>query len=124
MSEKQPILIIEDDPLIRSGLACFLEEEGYKILSAENGLVGLEILRKERVSLVLLDLQMPVMSGEEFLTALKLKENPEMRSVPVLVLTARVEGINNDGIAGFIRKPLDLFDLLAKVQEFTMVESN
>jgi|SRR5690606_3712844 len=124
MSEKQPILIIEDDPLIRSGLACFLEEEGYKILSAENGLVGLEILRKERVSLVLLDLQMPVMSGEEFLTALKLEENPEMRSVPVLVLTARVEGINNDGIAGFIRKPLDLFDLLAKVQEFTMVESN
>lgn len=115
MSSSTAILVIEDDPLIRSGLCHFLEDEGFEVHSAKNGKEGLDILRQQHFSLILLDLQMPVMSGEEFLFALKKEREQGICSVPVLVLTARVEGIQNDDIAGFIRKPLDLDDLLEKI---------
>lgn len=110
------VLVIEDDVAIREGLREFLEFEGFRVLSAENGRQGLEAIREVGGKcVVLLDLQMPEMSGEDLIEALRNERDPAVRAVPILVLSARVEAVRPEGVLGFIRKPVDLERLLVKV---------
>lgn len=112
-----PIVIIDDEDLIREGLRQFLEWEGYTVFTANNGQKGLDLIRKNQgASLIVVDLQMPVMSGEQFLTALKAEENPAIKNAPVLLLTARSQISAHEGVAGIVRKPLDLEDFLSTVK--------
>src|SRR3954471_2530257 len=107
------LLVIEDDDAIRESLVEILGEEGYRVLSAENGQRGIEALRaagSELPSMILLDLTMPVMNGIEFLDQVKL--HPEWKDIPVVVFTA-AGGRDKPALAqGFLRKPLQLEDLL------------
>ena len=74
---KPRILIIEDEHLIREGLRQFLEWEGYPVITASNGRLGLELLRQHKgASLIVVDLQMPVMTGEQFIEALRAEIRP------------------------------------------------
>lgn len=82
-----PILIIEDDPSTRQMLRRTLEREGWPILEAENGRVGLEHLQRQRPAVILLDLMMPEMDGFEFAAELHRREN--WRGIPIVVLTAK-----------------------------------
>ena len=86
-ARKRTLLVVEDNDLNRELLASLLEDE-YVILQAENGKVGIDLLQDniDRISLILLDIQMPVMNGYEFLE--KLHENPKLESIPVIVTTA------------------------------------
>lgn len=116
MSEGKTILVVEDDWVIRETLSELLSSEGYRVLTAENGLEGLHALRAASdVSAVLLDLQMPVMNGEKFLDALETLEDARLRSVPVLVLTARREGLDRP-VAGLLRKPVNVEVLLERLR--------
>lgn len=77
------ILIAEDEKNIREGLAEFLIDCGYQIYQAEDGQQGLEIFKKEKIDLALLDIKMPHMTGIELL-----KEIRKTSDIPVLFLTA------------------------------------
>lgn len=108
------VLLVEDDPDVRSTLAGFLEQEGYEVRTAENGREGLDQLEHEKPGLVLLDLMMPVMNGWEFLE--EKNHKPQVSRVPVLVISAVPGNPHIPGALGFLKKPVDLDRLMDFVE--------
>ena len=86
-STKRTVLVIEDNEINR-GTLCIKIEDKYNILEAENGLIGLNILKEKykEISVILLDLQMPVMDGYEFLSIVQ--QDSLLSAIPVIVITA------------------------------------
>jgi two-component system response regulator ResD len=83
------IAIVEDDQAISQMYRIKFEAEGYDVETAENGELGLELIEKMRPNIVLLDLMMPVMTGEEMLD--KLRSQPWGKDIKVIILTNRGE---------------------------------
>lgn len=79
------ILIVEDEPTIHTMYKLKLEMEGFSVLSAYNGEEGLQLAQKVRPNLILLDLKMPLLNGEEMLARMRSKKWGA--SIPVIVLT-------------------------------------
>ncbi|MFH1451229.1 MAG: response regulator [bacterium] len=79
------ILFIEDEFALQKTLGSFLSQEGYEVISALDGEIGLRFAEKDKPDMILLDLILPKMNGFEVLQ--KLKENEETQKIPVLVLT-------------------------------------
>lgn len=110
----RPVLVVEDDASILDVVRIALEAEGYDVRTATNGKEGLERIADERVSLVLLDMRMPVLDGWQFARELKRREI----DVPVVVMTAAqnarrwAEEIDADA---YLAKPFDLDELLETV---------
>lgn len=67
MNHKPTILIVEDEPMLRTAYELILKTHGYRVLTAPDGQAGLKLLAAERPSLVLLDLLMPIVDGKKFL---------------------------------------------------------
>lgn len=80
-------LVVEDDPATRELTRRQLQDEGWKVLEADNGLVALQRLAEKIPDLILLDLMMPEMNGFDFLD--QLRQRPEWQGVPVVVITAK-----------------------------------
>jgi CheY-like chemotaxis protein len=80
-----PVLLVEDDPATRDLTRAILQKEGWKVLEAENGRLGLQCMEQVRPRLILLDLMMPEMDGFEFVNQVR---ESEWRSIPIVVLTA------------------------------------
>ena len=121
MTAAKTILVVEDGWVIRDTLQELLSTEGYRVVTAENGREGLDVLRDlGPVAAVLLDLQMPVMNGEKFLDEIDLDPDPRLRAVPILVLTARREGLDRP-VAGLLRKPVNVDVLLHRLSELCAV---
>lgn len=99
------ILVIEDEVDLREAMMDALNEEGYQVTGAENGQVGLEVAFREHPDMILLDLMMPVMDGQEMFR--KLREDEWGRNANVVILTA-MDDVNNIGLA-HEAKPLDYF---------------
>ena len=111
----RPVLIVDDDPDIRETLRFVLEDAGYPVYSAENGKEAMAVLAsgKQLPGLILLDLMMPVMSGDEMLRALKSVH--ALAQIPVTVVTA--SGASMPPLAqGLLKKPVDL-DVLLRIVE-------
>jgi len=85
-SPECPILIVEDDSMTRASMRKMLQKEGCRVTEAENGEVGLASMERDRPSLIFLDLLMPVMDGFQF--AERVREHPEWRTIPIVVVTA------------------------------------
>lgn len=85
-SESCPVLIVEDDDTSRQVMRDMLEERGWQVLEAVNGVKGLDVLSHTRPDVILLDLMMPEMNGFEFLR--RLRTNEEWADIPVVVITA------------------------------------
>jgi diguanylate cyclase (GGDEF)-like protein len=83
------ILIIEDEEFIRENLLELLEAESFEVISADNGVQGLQLATEELPHLILCDIMMPEMDGYGVLTALR--ENPKTASIPFIFMTARAE---------------------------------
>ena len=112
-----PVLIIEDDPDIRSSLATLVEFEGYPSVTAPDGRVALEILRgTPRPRLILLDLMMPGMDGWELHA--RLRADPELASIPLAVITAASDarGIAQRLGVEVFAKPFDVEKVLDLVR--------
>ena len=128
MGLRKKILIVEDNEFNRALLVEILSSQ-YETLEAENGKVGLEILEREKeaVSLILLDIVMPVMNGYEFLNALK--ANPAIASIPVIVTTQN-EGENDEiaalerGASDFVAKPYKAKVILRRVASIIHLREN
>jgi CheY-like chemotaxis protein len=109
------LLIVDDEVAILEALTDILSVEGYEVATATNGAEGLKRASEERPELILLDLMMPVMDGQEMLR--RLKEDPELRHTPVVVMSAgRVTKAELQGCR-FLAKPFELDDLLDTVAE-------
>ena len=112
------VLVVEDQEINRDVLGMILEDD-YDVIYAENGEEGLEQMRShlDKLSIVLLDLMMPVMDGFEVLR--HMHEDPELASMPVIVLTAEKNAELRAlqlGAADFITKPFDAHEvILARV---------
>jgi DNA-binding response OmpR family regulator len=108
------ILVVEDDPGIRQGIADFLGFEGYAVDVAVNGEEALSYLRERRPSLLVLDLVMPVMNGPQLLERLRSERIAE--GVPVAIMTAAMPGASSLPAAdAYLSKPFDLEELLQVV---------
>ena len=88
------ILVVDDHEEIREALAEIVEEEGYKVLQAADGLDALEVIASSHPDVVLLDIAMPGMDGLE--TLRRLKDQPENSSLPVIMVIALGDH-HNDG---------------------------
>lgn len=107
------LLIVDDEVAILEALMDILEVEGYAVSTASNGAEGLASVGKSRPDLILLDLMMPVMDGQEMLR--RLKDDPSLRTIPVVVMSAG--RVNKSDLHGshFLAKPFELDDLLDTV---------
>ena len=111
------ILIIEDEKSIQNILKAFLEDAGYSITLADDGLAGIAAFHKAAYDLVLLDIMMPKMDGIEVLSALR----KSGCKTPLLLLTAktqvddRIRGLDA-GADDYLPKPFDMGELLARVR--------
>jgi CheY-like chemotaxis protein len=109
------LLVVDDEVAILEALTDILSVEGYEVSTATNGAEGLQRTQAERPALILLDMMMPVMDGQEMLR--RLKEDPELRETPVVVMSAgRVTKAELQGCR-FLAKPFELDDLLNTVAE-------
>jgi DNA-binding response OmpR family regulator len=106
------ILIIDDDPHISAMLRETLQAEGYSVSAAYSGTEALLYLSSARPDLILLDLMLPGLSGEELL--------PQIRDIPVIVVSAKADitdkvGLLLSGAADYVTKPFDMQELLARI---------
>lgn len=110
------ILVVDDEPKILEVISALLESKGFHVFPAESGGKALEIFDRENITLVVLDLMLPDISGEEVCRAIRRKSR-----VPVLMLTAKAE--ENDLLYGleigaddYITKPFSLKELYARME--------
>ena len=114
---KETILIVEDDPALRDGLALNLRLEGYETLTAPDGDEGMRMAFDNHPDLIVLDIMMPGFTGLDILEELRERG----KRVPVLILSARVttpnkvEGLKL-GADDYLTKPFDLPELIARIE--------
>jgi DNA-binding response OmpR family regulator len=117
------ILIVDDDPIIRNLLSQILEpfeESNVQLLTADNGLVAIEIVKKERPELVFLDVMMPKMNGFEVCNILKRELG--MQNCCIIMLTAKGQELdkqkaNESGADFYITKPFNIHEIVKKVSD-------
>lgn len=117
-----PILVVEDNRDNMTAITAILANEGFKYVTAENGEQAVSIAKDSPLSLILMDIQLPVMSGLEAATIIK--ADPELAGVPVIALTARAmkgdrEKILSSGCDDYLSKPIDPQALIQIVNKWT-----
>lgn len=123
------VLIVDDSPLLRSAIKKVVRLAGIddnRIHEAGNGQEALEILETVWLDLVLLDLNMPVMDGEQF--AVELRKRPDLAGVSIVVVSTetnkdRLERMRELGVVSTLRKPFEPEDLCRIVTEIMGVKS-
>ena len=122
-----PVLVVDDEASARSLTRAMLEKEGWSVTEAANGLEALEVMQRQRPSLIFLDLMMPEMDGFEF--AAEVWRNPSWRMIPIVVVTARDLTVQdrqrlNGHVETILQKQGDSRDsLLAKVRDILNVST-
>jgi len=116
-------LVVDDSMLIRYTVCRFLEERGFTVESATNGVEALQILERVHPDLIVTDMQMPKMSGGELITALK--KNPETAGIPIIIVAGRASGFDEkEKRANFaIYKDIDIQGQLEKALDAVMGKS-
>ena len=114
-----PILVVDDEEDIRNLVAFNLRREGFRVLTAENGAQALELAQTKAPALILLDLMLPDIQGTE--VCRQLREDPQLKKVPIVMLTAMGEEI--DRVVGFevgaddyVTKPFSVRELVLRVR--------
>ena len=114
MAEK--ILVVEDEPTLVETLKYNLRRQGYAVITATDGLMALDLARRDRPDLILLDIMLPELDGIEVCRILR-----QEMSVPIIMLTARDEEIDKVvglevGADDYITKPFSMRELMARVK--------
>lgn len=117
---KKRILVVDDEVDILELIKVNLELEGFKVITAENGLQAIEILKKEKMDLVILDVMMPEINGYQ--VCQYIKEDSELSDIPVIILTAKVRKSDQFwskkiGADLYLPKPFEPMMLVKKVRE-------
>lgn len=120
------VLIVEDNELNMKLFNDLLEAHGYRVLQTREGLSALDIAREHKPDLILMDIQLPEVSGIE--VTKWLKEDDELRSIPVVAVTAFAmkgdeQKIREGGCEGYISKPISVASFLSTINGFFEVPS-
>ena len=115
------ILVVDDEPRIRELTQMILEDKGYRVITAENGLEAIQKTEKETPDLVLLDVILPGISGVEVCRVLK--SQPKTRSIPLVMFTVLGRDVDQrlaeeSGCDGYFLKPFTPEDLLVEVKKY------
>lgn len=116
------ILIIEDNPMNTKLVRDLLQSGGYKTLEAQDASSGLEMARREKPDLILMDIELPGMDGLEATRILK--NDPVTAGIPVLAVTAYAmkgdaEKALDAGCDGYVSKPIDIHQFIKQVRRLT-----
>lgn len=110
------ILVVDDDKEIVDAIGIYLENEGYKILKAYDGIEALKKLEEEKIHLIIMDIMMPRMDGIK--ATMRIREN---KNIPVIMLSAKSEDTDkiiglNMGADDYMTKPFNPLELIARVK--------
>ncbi|MBI4322252.1 MAG: response regulator [Chloroflexi bacterium] len=112
------VLVVEDEFDLRAFVEMVLQQEGYRVATAANGLEALEQVDREKPELILLDMRMPIMDGWQFVKEMRNKHD---HSIPIVVMTALHDAYavaKQIDAKGYLRKPFEIDDLLRSVAKF------
>jgi two-component system cell cycle response regulator DivK len=115
------ILVVEDNELNMKLFHDLLEAQGYNVLQSRDGMEALKVARTHKPDLILMDIQLPEVSGLE--VTKWLKEDEDLRSIPVIAVTAFAmkgdeEKIREGGCEAYISKPISVVTFLETVEKF------
>jgi two-component system cell cycle response regulator DivK len=115
------VLIVEDNDLNMKLFHDLLEIKGYKILQAVDGIEGLKLARRHRPDLIVMDVQLPAVSG--LVIAKSIKEDANLKAIPIIAVTAYAmkgdeDQIREAGCDAYIAKPISTRDFLKTVERF------
>lgn len=122
IKQNKTILILEDDVPVLNALSDKLKREGFETLQAENGEVGLELATKNHPDMILLDIIMPIMDGEEFLKKIRKSKETWGKKVPIMILTNLSEESKKKlekyhPTFYFVKTSLSMNDVVEKIRE-------
>jgi len=120
MPDIKKILIVDDERDMVEALTVRLEKNGYGVISAYDGLDGLEKAKRERPDLIILDLMLPKMDG--YRVCALLKKDSRYSMIPIIIFTAKAQVSDRElgielGAEAYITKPFDAQILLTKIKE-------
>ena len=115
------VLIVEDNELNMKLFHDLLDAHGYRILQTKDGMEALDIAREHHPDLILMDIQLPEVSGLE--VTKWIKEDDELKSIPIIAVTAFAmkgdeEKIREGGCEAYIAKPISVTSFLKTVEQF------
>lgn len=118
---KGKILVVDDEEFIRSLLRNGLTENGFDVVTADNGFEGILAVEEEKPDIVITDIMMPRLTGLELLTALK--NNKLTRNIPVILISAldeadKVQEGLSIGATDFITKPFKINEIVGKLRHY------
>jgi CheY-like chemotaxis protein len=119
------ILVIEDEPDQNKLIKLRLEARGYLVISVGKAKEGIELAKKEKPQLILMDMILPDMHGLD--ATIKLKQDPETQGIPILALSAVgspdfIKVCSQEGIAAYVKKPYDPRELFRTIERYVTVE--
>ena len=120
MMTGKKVLVVDDEIHIVYVVTIKLRNNGFEVISAENGAEAFELACEEEPDIIVADFQMPVMTGLELVR--KLRQNESTKDIPVIMLTARSFAIGDEqkqelGISEFISKPFSPKELLRSIED-------
>ncbi|MDG2273509.1 MAG: response regulator [Halioglobus sp.] len=122
MTHNKRILLVEDNELNRDMMIRRLNRAGLEVITAGNGQQALDMMHSEQPSIVLMDMNLPILDG--WAASRRAKEDAEIRYIPIIALTAHATEAHRvyameAGCDDYATKPVDFPGLLAKIQELT-----
>ena len=124
--EKKKVLCIEDEKEMIDLIKLILERRGFEVLGALGGKEGLEVIRREKPDLILLDLMMPEVDGWEVYRQMKADE--QLKDIPVVVVTAKAQsidkvlGLHIAKVDDYVTKPFGPQELLRSIDKVLAIE--
>lgn len=115
------ILVVDDSLSVRKSLSLFVKDAGFTPLTARDGLEAVELLRKHKITVALVDMEMPRMNGLELTRHIRATEG--VRDLPVIMITSRTQQkhrkeAENAGVTHYLTKPYNEDDLMARIEAF------
>ena len=117
MKRTHTVLVIEDEADISETVAAALTDEGYRVVTAQDGQIALEMLQRQPPDAIVLDLVLPNLDGWQFTKLCR--SNPSTACTPIIVVTGAYDALEDADVGSlvFVEKPFDLDILLALVEE-------
>jgi DNA-binding LytR/AlgR family response regulator len=113
------VLVVDDDPGVVEVIRAGLEAEGMSVLGAADGGEGLDVLNRERIDVVVLDIMMPRVDG--WMALMDIRNSPTLADLPVIMLSAKTQDLAKilafkQGVQQYVTKPFNVLELAARVE--------
>lgn len=121
-AKRRRILAIDDDPILLELFQAFVTQDIYEVITAENGVIAVDLLMTEHFDLVVVDMRIPLVNGEQLIKFMR--RAPKLRGLPIVVVTSFCdedtrEACLRTGANAFLSKPVDWGRLTALLEELT-----